>query len=100
MESSLHQPIHLMPSGTCILVEGILKRIPVPGKHTVRLEVEKILHVGKVEKEKYPLSQKRIPMDVLRKFSYFRPRITTVICSSFNYTLHLVPVFWFCLHAY
>ncbi|XP_023549170.1 asparagine--tRNA ligase, cytoplasmic 2-like isoform X1 [Cucurbita pepo subsp. pepo] len=78
VESSLHQPIHLMPSGTCILVEGILKRIPVPGKHTVRLEVEKILHVGKVEKEKYPLSQKRIPMDVLRKFSYFRPRITTV----------------------
>ncbi|XP_038899280.1 asparagine--tRNA ligase, cytoplasmic 2 [Benincasa hispida] len=78
VESSLHHPTHLMPTGTCILVEGILKQVPVPGKHVVRLEVEKILHVGKVEQQKYPLSQKKLPMDFLRKFSYFRPRTTTV----------------------
>ncbi|XP_023004185.1 asparagine--tRNA ligase, cytoplasmic 2-like [Cucurbita maxima] len=78
VESSLHHPGQLMPTGTCILVEGILKRAPAPGKHLVRLEVEKILHVGKVEQEKYPLTQKKLPMDLLRKFSYFRPRTTTV----------------------
>ncbi|KAL0561738.1 hypothetical protein IC582_002179 [Cucumis melo] len=78
VESSLHHPTHLLPTGTCILVEGVLKQVPVPGKHVVRLEVEKILHVGKVEQEKYPLSQKKLPMDFLRKFSYFRPRTTTV----------------------
>ncbi|KAG7025439.1 Asparagine--tRNA ligase, cytoplasmic 2 [Cucurbita argyrosperma subsp. argyrosperma] len=78
VESSLHHPGQLMPTGTCILVEGILKRAPAPGKHLVRLEVEKILHVGKVEPEKYPLTQKKLLIDLLRKFSYFRPRTTTV----------------------
>lgn len=91
VESSLHHPSQLMPTGTCILVEGILKRESVPGKHVVRLEVEKILHVGKVEQEKYPLSKKRMPMDILRKFSYFRPRTTTVECTTFNiYYIHFL----------
>ena len=100
VESSLHHPGQLMPTGTCILVEGILKRTPAPGKHLVRLEVEKILHVGKVEQEKYPLTQKKLPMDLLRKFSYFRPRTTTVIRTSFNHTLHICSVLWVFLHAY
>ena len=68
-----------MPTGTCILAEGVLKLPPVEGKHAIELQAEKILHIGTVDREKYPLSKKRLPIDSLRDFSHFKPRTTTVI---------------------
>ncbi|KAJ0249605.1 Asparagine--tRNA ligase [Hirschfeldia incana] len=69
----------LMSLGTCIVAEGVL-RLPLAAstKHVIELEAEKLLHVGTVDPEKYPLSKKQLPLHLLRDFSHFRPRTTTV----------------------
>lgn len=79
MDSSIAPPIQVMATGTCILVEGILQQPTVRGKHAIELKVEKIMHVGTVVQDKYPLSKKRLPLDMLRDFPHFRPRTTTVV---------------------
>ncbi|KAE8037772.1 hypothetical protein FH972_010334 [Carpinus fangiana] len=68
----------LLPTGTCILVEGVLVQPLVQGKHVIELKAEKVLHIGTVEHDKYPLSKKKLPFDMLRDCSQFRPRTTTV----------------------
>ncbi|KAL8106547.1 hypothetical protein AgCh_023347 [Apium graveolens] len=78
MDSSLAPSSHLMFTGTCVLVEGILQQSSIQGKDVIQIKVEKILHVGIVDHDKYPLSRKRIPMDALRDHAHFRPRTTTV----------------------
>lgn len=69
----------IMALGTCIVAEGVL-RLPLAAsaKHVIELEAEKLLHVGTVDLEKYPLSKKQLPLHMLRDFSHFRPRTTTV----------------------
>ncbi|KAG7581385.1 Aminoacyl-tRNA synthetase class II (D/K/N) [Arabidopsis suecica] len=69
----------IMALGTCIVAEGVL-RLPLAAsaKHVIELEAEKLLHVGTVDPEKYPLSKKQLPLHMLRDFSHFRPRTTTV----------------------
>ena len=80
----------ILPAGTCILAQGVLEKPSVHGKHTIELKVEKMLHVGTVEPEKYLLSRKRLPLDFLRDYSHIRPRTTTV-------SLHPLLFFWtFC----
>ncbi|XP_058196646.1 asparagine--tRNA ligase, cytoplasmic 2-like [Rhododendron vialii] len=80
VDSSIAPPIQVMATGTCILVEGILQQptVNVRGKHAIELRVEKIMHVGTVVQDKYPLSKKRLPLDMLSDFPHFRPRTTTV----------------------
>ncbi|GFZ20074.1 asparaginyl-tRNA synthetase 2 [Actinidia rufa] len=78
VDSSIVSPSQVMPTGTCILVEGILRQPELKGKHAIELKVEKIMHVGMVVQDKYPLSKKRLPLDMLRDSSHFRPRTTTV----------------------
>ncbi|KAJ4969218.1 hypothetical protein NE237_015919 [Protea cynaroides] len=78
VESYLAPLNQLTPTGTSILVEGVLKQSSVQGKHVVELEVENILHIGIVDHVRYPLAMKKIPVDVLRGFSHFRPRTITV----------------------
>lgn len=68
-----------MPTGTCVLIEGVLQQPSMQGKHYVELQAEKILHLGLVDESKYPLSKKRLPLESLRDCSHFRPRTTTVI---------------------
>lgn len=82
VESTLVSPSKIRPIGTCLMVEGVLKQPSVQGKHAVELKVEKILHIGTVDHDKYPLSRKRLPMDMLRDSAHFRPRTTTVACAS------------------
>lgn len=76
VDSSVATPSRLVPTGTCLLVEGQLER--AEGKHAIELKAEKVLHIGTVDFDKYPLSKKRIPLDTLRDYSQFRPRTTTV----------------------
>ncbi|XP_059626258.1 asparagine--tRNA ligase, cytoplasmic 2-like [Cornus florida] len=78
VESSIVPPSQIMPTGTCILVEGALQQPSGVGKHVIELKADKILHLGIVDPDKYPLSKKRLPLDMLRDFSHFRPRTTTV----------------------
>ncbi|KAK0588758.1 hypothetical protein LWI29_005077 [Acer saccharum] len=78
VESAMASPGILQPTGTCIWVEGTLKQPSMEGKRAVELRAEKILHVGKVDQDKYPLSRKRLPLETLRDSAHFRPRTTTV----------------------
>lgn len=78
VDSSLVPPSHIMLTGTCILVQGILQQPSLQGKNIIELKAEKILHVGIVNHATYPLSKKRIPLDSLRDHAHFRPRTTTV----------------------
>lgn len=84
----------ILPTGTCILAQGVLEKPSAQGKHKIELKVEKILHVGTVEQDKYPLSRKRLPLDSLRDYSHIRPRTTTVISAT-------IAIFWtFCQEKY
>lgn len=74
-----------MFTGTCVLVEGVLQQTSLQGKHIIQIKAEKILHVGVVDHDKYPLSRKRIPVDALRDHAHFRPRTITVYFSNFVY---------------
>ncbi|KAJ9176663.1 hypothetical protein P3X46_011949 [Hevea brasiliensis] len=71
-------PIRPLPTGTCILAEGVLSQLPAQGKHSIEFKVNKILHLGTVEDDKYILSKKRLPLETLRDYSHLRPRTTTV----------------------
>ncbi|KAK8674345.1 hypothetical protein V6N13_112637 [Hibiscus sabdariffa] len=83
----------ILPTGTCILAEGVLQKALANGKQTIVLKSEKILHVGTVEQDKYPLSRKRLPLDSLRDYPHIRPRTTTVssvtrIRSTLDFATH------------
>ncbi|XP_055812961.1 asparagine--tRNA ligase, cytoplasmic 2 [Solanum dulcamara] len=78
VDSALATPCQVMPTGTCVLIEGMLQQPSVQGKHVVELQAEKILHLGLVDQSNYPLSKKRLPLEFLRDCSHFRPRTTTV----------------------
>lgn len=78
VESSVAPPSLLLPTGTCVLVEGTLKRPETHGKRTIELKAEKILHIGTVDHDSYILSKKRLPLEALRNSLQFRPRTTTV----------------------
>ncbi|PIN20947.1 Asparaginyl-tRNA synthetase [Handroanthus impetiginosus] len=78
VESYLAPPSEVMPTGTCILAEGLLQKPSLQGKGTIELKAEKILHIGLVEMDSYPLSKKSLPLELLRDSAHFRPRTTTV----------------------
>lgn len=97
VDSSVATPSCLLPTGTCILVEGRLERPSTEGKHVIQLQAEKVLHIGTVDIAKYPLSKKRVPLDMLRDYSHFRPRTTTVklyINLIFSHSMYL-NIFWY-----
>lgn len=79
VDSSLAPPARIMPIGTCILAEGILQQPSTQGKQIIELKAEKILHIGTVDQDRYPLSKRRLPMANLRDSAHFRQRTTTVI---------------------
>ncbi|KAF5746255.1 hypothetical protein HS088_TW06G00425 [Tripterygium wilfordii] len=78
VDTSLAFPSQIMPTGTCILAEGVIRQPSVQGKHAIELKAEKVLHMGTVDQDTYPLSKKQIPLESLRDCSQFRPRTTTV----------------------
>ncbi|KAK9138573.1 hypothetical protein Sjap_009167 [Stephania japonica] len=63
--------------GTSILVEGIIERSEQRNQ-VIELKVEKILHLGFVNHDRYPLAKKRIPIEDLRTIPHLRPRTKTV----------------------
>ncbi|KAH6826958.1 hypothetical protein C2S53_013303 [Perilla frutescens var. hirtella] len=80
VDSGLATPAQVMPTGTCILVEGVLQKPSLQDKEkqVIELKAEKILHIGTVDQDRYPLSKKRLPLELLRDSTHFRPRTTTV----------------------
>ncbi|XP_057808532.1 asparagine--tRNA ligase, cytoplasmic 2-like [Salvia miltiorrhiza] len=80
VDSGLAPPAHIMATGTCILVEGLFQKPSLLEKEKYRIEVkaDNILHIGSVDQDRYPLSKKRLPLELLRDSAHFRPRTTTV----------------------
>ncbi|CAH9138710.1 unnamed protein product [Cuscuta epithymum] len=78
VDSELAIPSQIMPTGTCILAEGILQQPASTGNHAIELKVDKVLHLGTVDHNNYPLSKKPLSLMLLRDWTHFRTRTTTV----------------------
>ncbi|XP_015889172.3 asparagine--tRNA ligase, cytoplasmic 1 [Ziziphus jujuba] len=68
----------LVPTGTCVSVDGLLKLPPAGTKQKVELRVENVLHVGPVDPARYPLPKTRLTLEFLRDFVHLRPRTNTI----------------------
>ncbi|OVA11364.1 WHEP-TRS [Macleaya cordata] len=78
VDSSVCPLGQLVPTGTCVFVEGELKKPPEGTKQNVELRVEKVLEVGPVDPAKYPLPKTRLTLEFLRDFVHLRPRTNTI----------------------
>ncbi|XP_057849323.2 asparagine--tRNA ligase, cytoplasmic 3-like [Cryptomeria japonica] len=78
VDSSMANLKELTPSGSSIVVEGVLKEIPDATKKKVELKVQKILHVGTADPAKYPITKTRLPLEFLRNYVHLRPRTNTI----------------------
>ncbi|CAH9138719.1 unnamed protein product [Cuscuta epithymum] len=74
VDSKLESPEKVMPTGTCIVVEGILQKASTEGKHHIELLANKILHLGTVDKNEYLLTRRTLPLTVLRNYPHLQPR--------------------------
>ncbi|CAH9074251.1 unnamed protein product [Cuscuta epithymum] len=74
VDSKLESPEKVMPTGTCIVVEGILQKASTEGKHHIELLANKILHLGTVDKNEYLLTRRTLPLTLLRNYPHLRPR--------------------------
>ena len=68
----------VVPTGTCVVVDGELKLPPAGAKQKVELRAEKVVHVGPVDPAKYPLPKMRLTLEFLRDFVHLRSRTNTV----------------------
>lgn len=90
--SLLCQAIHV---GACILVEGVLQRAPAPTSHAVvELKVEKLLHIGAADSQKYPLAKPKFSLEFLRTFPHLRPRSVTVSHTDCIHLANNLLVLW------
>ena len=71
----------LVPTGTCVAVDGVLKLPPAGTRQKVELRVEKVVHVGPVDPAKYPLPKTRLTLEFLRDIVHLRSRTNTVNLS-------------------
>lgn len=68
----------LVPTGTCVVVDGVLKLPPAGAKQKVELRVEKVVHLGPVDPAKYPLPKTRLTLEFLRDVVHMRSRTNTI----------------------
>ncbi|XP_054811319.1 asparagine--tRNA ligase, cytoplasmic 1 [Prosopis cineraria] len=78
VEASLGDLGQLVPTGTCVVVDGELKLPPAGAKQKVELRAEKVLHVGPVDPAKYPLPKMRLTLEFLRDYVHLRTRTNTI----------------------
>lgn len=67
-----------MPTGTSVLVEGVLAETPEGTKQAVELKATKVLHVGECEAATYPMAKKKQTLEFLREKAHLRPRTNTI----------------------
>lgn len=68
----------LVPTGTCVHVEGMLKNPPEGTKQKIELRVEKVIDVGMVDPAKYPIPKTKLTLEFLRDRIPFRPKTNTI----------------------
>lgn len=79
VEASLGDLGQLVPTGTCVVIDGEFKLPPAGAKQKVELRAQKVVHVGPVDPAKYPLPKMRLTLEFLRDFVHLRSRTNTVI---------------------
>ncbi|CAL0321878.1 unnamed protein product [Lupinus luteus] len=78
VDASVGELGEVVMTGTCIVVDGLLK-IPPPGtRQRVELRAQKLLHVGPVDPSNYPLPKTRLTLEFLRDFVHLRSRTNTI----------------------
>ncbi|KAJ6742814.1 hypothetical protein OIU85_016860 [Salix viminalis] len=68
----------LVQTGTCVLVEGLLKVPPEGTKQKIELRVDKVLHVGPTDPASYPIPKTKLSLEFLRDHIHLRPRTNTI----------------------
>ncbi|KAF6256808.1 hypothetical protein COO60DRAFT_1702131 [Scenedesmus sp. NREL 46B-D3] len=68
----------LVPTGTCVLIEGLLAETPEGTKQAVELKACKVLHLGPCEAAVYPMAKKKQSMEFLREKAHLRSRTNTI----------------------
>ncbi|XP_059634868.1 asparagine--tRNA ligase, cytoplasmic 1-like [Cornus florida] len=68
----------LVPTGTCVHVEGELKVPPEGTRQRIELRVQKVLDLGTVDPAKYPLPKTKLTLEFLRDYVHLRPRTNTI----------------------
>ncbi|XP_050370807.1 asparagine--tRNA ligase, cytoplasmic 1-like [Argentina anserina] len=69
----------LVLTGTCVVVDGVLKLPPAGVKQKVELRVEEVVHLGPVGGNPiYPLHKGKMPLEHLRDFVHLRSRTNTI----------------------
>ncbi|KAF9626567.1 hypothetical protein IFM89_035452 [Coptis chinensis] len=82
VNSSVTSLSTLMPTSTCVYVEGVLMKTPQDTKMKVELKVKKVLHVGPVDSATYPIPKTKLTLEQHRDFVHMRPRSNTVISDD------------------
>eukprot|EP00879_Flechtneria_rotunda_P014346 GHRR01014986.1.p1 GENE.GHRR01014986.1~~GHRR01014986.1.p1 ORF type:complete len:573 (+),score=204.73 GHRR01014986.1:186-1904(+) len=68
----------LVPTGTCVLIEGVLAQTPEGTKQAVELKAKKIIHLGPCDAATYPMAKKKQSMEFLREKAHLRSRTNTI----------------------
>lgn len=72
----------LTPTGTSVVVEGLLSKTPEGTKQKVELRAEAIIHVGTCDAGKYPVSKTKLSLEYLRTYLHLRARTNTLAAVS------------------
>lgn len=80
----------LVPTGTCVVVDGVLDLPPPGARQKVELHANGVEHVGPVDPAKYPLPKTRLTLEFLRDFVHLRPRTNTVSFLSFPFLMGMI----------
>ncbi|KAI3843362.1 hypothetical protein MKX03_030463 [Papaver bracteatum] len=86
----------IVATGTCVFLEGVLKKPPEGTKQHVELKVEKVLEIGTVDhpsNKKYPLPKTKLTLEFLRDYLHLRPRTNAIsavarIRNALSYATH------------
>ncbi|KAK9101122.1 hypothetical protein Scep_024552 [Stephania cephalantha] len=78
VDAAVHPLAQLVPTGTCVFVEGELKKPPEGTKQNVELRVERVLDVGPVGPAKYPIPKTKLTLEFLRDVVHLRSRTNTI----------------------
>ncbi|KAE8682811.1 Asparagine--tRNA ligase [Hibiscus syriacus] len=68
----------LVATGTCVVVDGILKVPPEGTRQKIEFRVEKVVSVGEVDPAKYPIPKTKLTLEFLRDHLHLRSRTNTI----------------------
>ncbi len=79
MPAEVHPIDELKHTGTCVLVEGIIKASPADATgQLIELHATAVLHVGACDAAVYPIAKKKVSLEFLREKIHLRTRTNTI----------------------